>query len=428
MLKRSLGGSLRKQHLCTKLMQCLCLAGLGITLLASPIRAEKLIIAGRDGGYAKALAYAVKQFQSQNPGLEIEQLKLPYGALYEKVTISMREKSRAYDVIMLDDTWAVEFMSRKWLANLDRLGGGVDSDFVKPAVAVSRYPVGSGPAYAVPFVGNVELFAYRKDLFKKHNLSAPRSWTDVLQAAKTISTRETGVSGVVYRGTKANPIVTGFLPILWAHGAVIVDKNGRAALDSDAAERALKLYLALKPYAPKGVVTYNSSEVRDALMQGTTAMTIELWPSWAPSLDDPAKSRVPGLIEIMAAPGQTSGSSPMLGSWLLSVPADAKNPKRGRAFIDFITSKAVQKHLALTLGTPPTRASVYRDAEVVSKYRWYPAQLAALNNARPRPRIPQWPQVETIMGDYLQLALIGEMQPREALRGAHRQIARALKR
>ncbi|WP_420347252.1 ABC transporter substrate-binding protein [Pelagibius sp.] len=403
------------------------LAG-AVLFSTAPTQAETLVIAGRDGSYGEALKLAVEMYEARNPGLETERLELPGGGLLEKVTIAMREKAGAYDVIMLDDPWAVEFMANGWLADLDELGGGVDEDFVKPARDVSRYPVGSGPFYAVPFVGNVELFAYRKDLFEKHGLDRPQSWTDVLEAARTINKAEDGISGAVFRGKKANPIVTGFLPILWAHGARVVGTDGKAHLDSDAALEALELFLALRNYAPKGIETYNSTEVRDALMQGTTAMTIELWPSWAPSLDDPAKSKVPGKIEIMAAPGQVQGPAPMLGSWLLAVPADAKNPERARDFIDFLTSPEMQKTLALEVGIPPTRASVYKDAEVIDRYRWYPAQVEALQNAQPRPRITQWSRVEAILGDYLQLALIGEMEPKDALEEANGKIARALTR
>ena len=398
-------------------------ASMALSALVSPAVAADLVIAGRDGGYAKALAAAVEAFEAENPGLDVDRLELPYGALLEKATISMREQAKAYDVIMLDDTWATEFMSHGWLANLDTLGGGVDDDFVGATVNVSRYPVGDGSLYAIPFVGNVEMFAYRSDL-----MARPESWTDVVAAAKNIYESSGGVSGVVFRGIKANPIVTGFLPILWAHGAKVVGNDGSSTLNSPEALEALNLYLELKQYAPKGVETYNSSEVRDALMQGTTAMSIELWPSWAPSLDDPEKSRVPGQIEVIAAPGQNVGSSPMLGSWLLAVPVDAPNPERGRAFIDFVTSAKFQKKLALEIGQPPTRASVYNDADVVAKYRWYPNQLAALERATPRPRITQWSKVETILGDYLQLALIGELSPEIALEEADVQIAKALSR
>ncbi|MEO1200465.1 MAG: ABC transporter substrate-binding protein [Pseudomonadota bacterium] len=390
--------------------------------------AETLVIAGRDGSMGQALELAVEAYLEQNPDLEVERLELTGGGLLETVTIAMREGSDAYDVIMIDDPWAPEFMANGWLRDLDELGGGVDEDFVAPARDVSRHPYAEGPHYAVPFVGNVELFAYRSDLFDQYGLSRPESWTDVLTAAQTIGEGEEDVSGVVFRGIKANPIVTGFLPILWAHGARVVGEDGRGGLDGEGALQALELYLQLAEHAPRGVETYNSTEVRDALMQGTTAISIELWPSWAPSLDDPELSKVPGLIEIMAAPGQVQGPAPMLGAWLVGVATTSQNPERARDFIDFLTSPEMQKRLALEVGTPPTRASVYADDEVVGAYRWYPAQLDALNNAQPRPRITQWSRVETILGDFLQLALIGEMEPADALAEANERINDALAR
>ena len=293
---------------------------MSLTALASHAQVdETLVVAGRDGNYATALNIVIDMYKEANPGLTVEQLELPWAGLREKAVIAARESSKAYDVIMLDDTWAPEFMANGWLTDLDAMGG-VDADFVLGAANVSRYPVGSGPFYAVPFVGNVELFAFRADLLEKHGFCAPENWDQVVAAAKAISENEEGVAGVVFRGTKGNPIVTGFLPILWAHGGSIIDADGKASINSPEALAALELFLSLKPYAPKGVEIYNSSEVRDALMQGTAAMAIELWPSWAPSLDDPEKSTVPGLIQIQAAPGQTAGPAPMLGAWLVGIP------------------------------------------------------------------------------------------------------------
>ena len=115
-----------------KLLRIFALASVVTLLTVSAAMAEKLVIAGRDGGYASALSKMVDAYKAANPGLEVDRLELPYGGLLEKVTISMREKAGAYDVIMLDDTWAVEFMSRGWLADLDKLGGGIDKDFVGP--------------------------------------------------------------------------------------------------------------------------------------------------------------------------------------------------------------------------------------------------------------------------------------------------------
>ena len=273
----------------------------------------------------------------------------------------------------------------------------------------------------LPFVGNVELFAYRSDLMER-----PNSWDDVIASAEALNGKD-GHSGLVFRGKKANPIVSGFIPLLWAYGGDMIDAEGNAVLDSEASLNALNTFIKLADYAPTGVEAYDAAEVRDALMKGTTGMAIELWPSWAPDLDDPAKSSVVDKIEIMAAPGQVNTSAAMLGSWLVAVPANSAHQEAARDFIDFLTSAEVQKQLALETGTPPTRGSVYTDPDVVAKYRWYPAQFEALQNARPRPRITQWAQVESILGDFLQLALIGEMEPAEALKQANARIAEALK-
>jgi multiple sugar transport system substrate-binding protein len=396
------------------------------TALAQP--SGNLVIAGRDGVFGEALGLATTWFTEENPGVTVELLRLPYAGLYENLVISLRERSGAFDVVMLDDTWAPEFMAAGWLRDLEAAGMAINPGFVRSALDASRYPYAEGPLYAVPHVGNVLMFAYRTDLFEEYGLERPGSWTDVLAAAQTISEQADGVHGVVFRGIRGNPIVTGFLPLLWAHGAEIIGEDGEVLFDSPESVAALELFLELKAFAPVGVEVYDSSEVRDALQRGDVAMAIEIWPSWIPALDDPAVSEVVGQVEIMPAPGQTAGPSPMLGSWLLGLASDAPNPEAGLAFLEFVTSDDVQRRLALEVGLPPTTEAAYTDADVVAMFRWYPAQLEALRNARARPRIPQWSQVESILGDYLQFALIGQMTPEQAVAEAHRRIEGALGR
>ncbi len=389
---------------------------------AVTVNASDLVIAGRDGIYGKALEYSIQKFKKQNPKMDIQLLKLPYSSLYEKLVIGFKGEETAYDVVMIDDTWATEFMRNKWLKDL----GKANSDFVEKTLKISRYPLNTGSLYAYPFVGNVEMFAYREDLFKKYNLKAD-SWSDILKAAKTINTQEEGVNGVVFRGTKGNPIVTGFLPILWAHGGKVIDENGKSALNSKAAKKALSVFLELKKYAPRGVELYNSSEVRDAIQQSKAAIAIEVWPSWIPSMDDESKSKVVRKMAIQAAPGELVSSSPMLGIWQLAITNNSKKAKTAKAFIKFVTSKQNQKSLALNLGLPPTRASVYTDKDIIKKYRWYPKQLEALQNSKERPRIKEWKKVESILGDYLQLALVGQIPANKSLEMAAKDIAKALK-
>lgn len=391
---------------------------------------KKLVIAGRDGTYGDALQLAVDAYLEQNPDVEIELLKLPYSGLMEKVVIDLKEATGAYDLLMMDDTWVTGFSAAGWLTDLSALmqekGEELDPDFVDAAVDCARYPYerGTAPVYGLPFVGNVELFVYRQDLFEKYKLAAPpKTWDDVLNAAKMIGEQEEGVYGVVFRGVKGNPINSGFLPIFWAFGAEIIDAEGKPAVNSPEGVAALEFFLELAKYAPTGVEVYNASEVRDALLSGGAAIATEVWPAWVPDLDNPEKSQVVGKIAVTVHPAQTAEPAPMIGAWHLAIPAASQRKDAAYDFLKFITSQDMQKKMAMDVGLPPTRASVYTDPDVVEKYRWYPTQLEALKASKVRPRIPEWLEIDVKMGTYLNLALIGEMTPEEALTELNNEIA-----
>jgi len=394
---------------------------IGLTLVASLSQAADLVIAGRDDIYGRGLAQAVAGFTKLHPGTDIELLKLPNADLYQKLKLSLREGTAAYDLVLIDDTWAPEFIGNGWLKPLP--DAMADADMIGATVALGRGPAGT--LFALPIVGNVEMFAYRRDLLAQRGLQAPRTWDDVLKIAQTLGAADKGTAGVVFRGMKGNPIVTGYLPILWAYGGDVVDHNGRVAIDSPQALAALKTLLALKAYAPKDVDVYGAAEVRDALQKGAAAQSIEVWPAWIPALDDPAVSRVAGQIALQAPPGQVTGPAPMLGIWQMGIAKDAPHAALAQQFLAYLASRGTQTQLA-ALGIPPTRKSVFADPALVRQYRWYPDQEKALEAGHARPRLKNWQQVEAILGDALQLALTGQTAPNVALQQASQKIAQAL--
>ncbi|MDR9827510.1 extracellular solute-binding protein [Vibrio sp. FNV 38] len=385
---------------------------------------NELVIASRDSSYGEAMEFIVSEYNKVQPDTKVTLVKRPNNGLYESVVLSMREQTGNYDVILMDDTWAPEFLTNQWLAPLS--AAVEDTDFVQASFDIGRYPNAQGSAYAMPMVGNVAMFAWNRAEFAKHDLAQPTSWTDVLNSAKTIS-ESSETDGVVFRGVKGNPIVTGFLPVLWGYGADVVDQDGHSTLDSKEAKEALETFLAMKQFAPRGVDVYNADEVRDSLQKGTAAMAIEVWPAWVPDLDNADVSNVVGDMEIMAPPAEVGSPAPMLGIWQLAIPSDSNNKPAAEAFLKFATSADIQKALALDFGMPPTRNSIYFDEEVVSKYRWYPQQAQALSTGKARPRIHNWAEVESILGDFLQLAMMGQMTAEQALKQAHSRINRIVK-
>ena len=405
--------------------------GVGIYYATRPPKAVKLVFAGRDGIYETAIKYAIEFYKQEKPHITIEYLGLPWAGLREKITIELKEGRGDFDIVVLDDPWAPEFMPAGFLEDLDawfkKKGLTLDPDFIGTTTAVGRWPYPDGTLYALPIVGNVQLFAYRKDLFVKYGIShPPATWSAALEAAKTIKEKEPDVFGTVFRGSKGHDIVVSFLPILMAYGGHII-KDGKSAVDSPEFLAAFKLFLEFKKYAPADVDVYKAAKVRETLLGGHAAMALEVWPAWIPELDDPAKSKVVGKVEIVTHPGEKVKSAPMLGIWLLGIPRTSKNKEAAFDFLTFLISKRIQKLKCLHVGNPPTLESLYKDPGILAKYRWYPAQLEALKAGIPRPRIPVWSKVEDILGGFMHEALVGIKTPEDALKAAHAAITEALK-
>src|SRR6478672_8886622 len=155
---------------------------------------KQLTLAVNSGVEGDALKQAALDYEKQT-GVHINIAEFPYANLFEKELIDLNAGTGAYDLIMLDDPWFPRFATKQFLTDLSPLmqnrGQAVpDPDFVPSSIALCRHPYQTGALYALPYVGNSQLFFYRKDLFEKHSLKAPATWNDVLAAAKTIQEKE----------------------------------------------------------------------------------------------------------------------------------------------------------------------------------------------------------------------------------------------
>src|SRR5688572_32925931 len=158
-----------------------------LLLLASCTPSQKpngkqLTLAVVSGVEGEALKAAALDYEAKT-GTHINIAQFPYANLFEKELIDLNARTGAYDLIMLDDPWFPRFATQQFLTELTPLlqrrgQSGPDSDFVETSIALCRHPYQTGPLYALPYVGNSQLFFYRKDLFEKHSLNQPATWDE----------------------------------------------------------------------------------------------------------------------------------------------------------------------------------------------------------------------------------------------------------
>ncbi|HEX8494453.1 MAG TPA: ABC transporter substrate-binding protein [Pyrinomonadaceae bacterium] len=398
---------------------------------------KQLTLAVNSGVEGDALKQAARDYEAQT-GVHINIAEFPYANLFEKELVDLNARTGAYDLIMLDDPWFPRFASLEVLTDLKPLyekrgAKGPDEDFVPSSIALCKHPYETGALYALPYVGNSQLFFYRKDILQKHNLKEPATWDDVLAAARTISERESEnasgggrMYGYVMRAAQGNAVVADFMPIFWAFGAEMFDAQGRPVVNSAEGIAALRFMLELGKHAPPGYQSFNADEVSAHLLQGTAAMSIN-WPAWISAFSDPAKSKVIGKMEFAAMPGARLPGRAEIGNWLISIPRDANNKDAAFDFLLWATAPEQMKRSALR-GNPPTRRSVFNDAELLAKFPSYPAQLRSLESSKPRPRTPLWNEIENAFGIFLSKANSGELSPEDAMNQANAEIARIIER
>jgi len=399
--------------------------------------AKTLSLALASGVEGDALKQAAREYEAQT-GVRVTIAEFPYDDLLAKEFVDSNAQTGAYDVIMLDDPWFARFATPDLLAELaplyqKRNQTGADADFVTASLALCKHPYETGKLYALPYVGNSQLFFYRKDLFDKYSLKEPQTWDEVLAAAKVIDERErTGapdgsrVHGYVMRAARGNSVVADFLPIFWAFGAEMFDDNGKPTVNSPMGISALKFMLELGKYAPPGYASFNATEVSAHLLQGTAAMSIN-WPAWISAFSDPAKSKVAGRMAFTTLPGAQGTGRAEIGNWLVAIPKGSHNQEAAFDFLLWATAPEQMKKSAMA-GNPPTRRSVFSDTELVARFPSYPAQLKSLETSKPRPRTPMWNEIENVFGIYLSRANSGELSAEDAMNQANAEISKIVER
>jgi len=395
----------------------------------------KLVLATNNAPEGKSMAKALQEF-GKLKGIKVEVVEAPYSNLFEKIVLDLSKGTGLYDIILLDDPWFTQFAENKWLTELTSYfqakgESGLSADFIDKSQAICRYPYARGLLYAVPAVGNAQMFFYRKDLFAKYGMAAaPATWDEAFTVMKTIADQEDKVHGYVLRGQQGNPVVAQFMPIFWSfNGKMFSRDKSEVQIDTPEALNALNFFLDLKSVSPPGAESFNAQQLATHMLQGTAASTIN-WPAFVPTFEDPKKSRIVGKIAYSSIPSSKAVGSSEIGHWLAAVPDSSNNKEQAFEFVYWATSAEKQKELALKWGNPPTRKSVFQDPEFIAKaeYRHYPVLLSAISNSTPRPRIANWNEVENTFGVYLSQAVAGTVSPKEALSTAQTEVEKLMKK
>ncbi len=369
-------------------------------------------------------------------GIKVELDQLQYIKMHDKELLEMSKPQGQgdYDLITIINAWKAELANSKLVQPLDPMLN--DPNLVPPdydfADLIPKYVEGAGAVggakiylggpgsklYALPFGTETSMLIYRKDIFDKYNLKVPTTYGELVQTAKFITEKEkgNGIYGFTMRGQAGHQAAHAFLLHENPMGGKWFNDKWEPEFTSPENIATLKFMKEMQQYGPPGMSGFDQDGEFQSFLQGSAAMYLDA-SVFAPLARDPSKSKVYDKLGYAMHPKGKVISTEM-GGFAIGIPTNAKNPKAAFLFMMWLTSKDVAKQIMLN-GGAPFRKSTLEDPELQAKYPEYKilAKTIPYINADWRPIIPQFNEIENILGIAVNQVLTGAKTPEEAMQG-----------
>lgn len=323
-------------------------------------------------------------------------------AAHALVTQKLKNRDPKLDVFMMDVTWPPEFAAAGWAASLDEFfPRDQRADFFGGAIQACTF---REKLYGLPFWTSGGLLYYRKDLLRKYGFDPPTTWDQLVRQAEAIVSGELknnpALKGYSGQFKQYEGLVCDMQEFVLSNGGRLLDyRHRKSTINSSANLQAIRFVRdrIIGKVASRGVLTYEEPESLHVFIQGH-AVFLRNWPyAWAIS-NDPEKSRVAGLVDIIALPHFPGGrSASTLGGWQFAISRFSTKKRVAWKFIEFMTSPRIQKILAIEASQAPARKSVYSDPDVLEKNPHFAKLLTVFENTRPRPAMPLYPLYSDIL-------------------------------
>ncbi|MFF1642273.1 extracellular solute-binding protein [Streptomyces sp. NPDC058246] len=382
-----------------------------------------------------------KEFEKANPGKKVElvPIKAPDSEYYTKLQQMLRSPKTAPDLVYEDTFLINSDITSGYLKPLDSyLDKWPDwGQFIDTAKSAAKAQ--DGKTYGVPDGTDTRGLWFDKAIFKKAGLPSdwqPKTWDDVLSAARAIKAKVPGVTPLnVYTGKPAGEAATmqGFEMLLYGTGDGTTDPlYDTASKKWIAGSQGFKDALTFVETVYKEKLGLDVADALDPNIQ--TRIRGELLPqgklginldgSWLPQdwlkgsgHEWPEWSQKLGLASMPTQHGQARGKVSMSGGWTWSIPAKAANPDLAFKFIETMQTKANAQKWYIANSGIAVRKDVAADPAYVQAQPGIKFFTDLVASTHYRPAYPAYPKVSTAIQEAMEGVTTGDSSVDKAASG-----------
>jgi len=363
-------------------------------------------------------------FEAANPDIKVNLEFVPYEALHDKIIAAQGAGGRGYDVVLFDVIWPAEFAANNFLIDVtDRVPGDLDSQIFDGAWTTVIY---DGHKYGMPWILDTKYLFYNTDMLAAAGFSAPpKTWPELVEQAKVIKEKGIVEYPIVGSWSQSEAMICDYALLTSAFGGSFLT-DGKPSFQSGGSLKAVEF---MKQTLDDGLTNpssleYLEEDVRRVFSNGEAAFALN-WTYMNALANDPKESKIPGKVGIVPAPGVEGSSdvSAVNGSMGLGITSNSTHPDESWKFIMALTSKPTQEKYA-KLSLPIWKASYSEPAVTEGQENVVAAADRSLGAMFPRPLVPAYTEISSILQRYIHSALLGEEAPAAALDEAAKRVER----
>ncbi|WP_243062525.1 extracellular solute-binding protein [Humibacter sp. RRB41] len=373
-----------------------------------------------------------KQFDKKYPGYtaKLVPIQAAENDYYTKLALMNKSGATAPDVLYEDTFLIKSDAAAGYLAPLD--------NNVKKWSDWSQFPANSrqagegadGKLYGIPMGTDTRALWYNKDVLKKAGISVPwqpKTWNDILDAAKKIKAAEPGVIPMnVYsgKGTGEGSTMQGFEMLLYGTQNQLTTSSGKWVAGSTGFKDSLQfihnLYQGgLGPTAQQALDPNWGNQTPALLSQNKLGISLDgSWvsSSWGTAGVAPWSNwnSVMGQAKMPTQDGAAPGATSMSGGWTLAMGSKSKNPTAAWNFISLALNKDNSLYYATSNQNIPVRTDVASDPTYVKSNptNAFFAGLVKITNFRPA--TSSYPAVSNNIQVAMESVMTGQQTPAAA--------------
>jgi multiple sugar transport system substrate-binding protein len=379
-----------------------------------------LLFRSLDGDYiAGALAPRLKS----EIGITLTVDQVPYEEVRAK-QLADRAGAKRYDILNTTTEWSYEY--RKFAAPLNDYIGKAAYPDIEQADIIPFVWQAFNPDKKIawmPYQPDTRIFFYRRDLLEAAGIQPPKTWDDLLAAAKALTkpaaNGKDAQYGFIFPGQRGWNLTLAWIPFVYAAGGEIF-KDGKAVFNSQAGVDALNLLINLKRYSPPDVISFGEHEVNQSVLHGQVAMGVSA-SAITPEIEAP-DSPIKGKVVSSGFALQTADTKPQhsaaLGGWAFGVSEYSKHKDAAAYVAMWLASRPIVTEMQTHGREHAARLSMAKDPGLLAVNPHIPAIVKVLSNAEIFYPGAQGAAIGELLNVRIGQAIAGEVKPKEALDAA----------